>query len=164
VQQNVPEIYIKGTVWNAQSTPAQYHAQSSAPEELGSGTWFPIKFNKEHVCWVEVCWVEPAGSGGYWQAFRVAGKDLGVDITQGDVEFHLQNTALTNYRESVASSHSSSPVGSPSIVLLIIIYIINYRLGAIIFDSQRVVFFSAILYLAYTRIALMFCECIRVFL
>jgi hypothetical protein len=95
------------TVWNDQSTPPRYFAQSRAPEESATNTWFPIKFNKEHVCWVDVCWIEPTGSENYWQAFRIAGKDLGVDITQGDVEFHLQNTALTNYRESVASSHSS---------------------------------------------------------
>jgi hypothetical protein len=57
-QQNIPEIYIKGTVWNAQSVRARYHARSSAPEELGAGTWFPIDFNEEHVCWVEVCWIE----------------------------------------------------------------------------------------------------------
>jgi hypothetical protein len=68
-QQNVPEIYLKGAIWNAQSIPAWYHAQSSAPEESGSGTWFPLKFNEEHVCWVEVHWIEPAGSKGYWQAF-----------------------------------------------------------------------------------------------
>jgi hypothetical protein len=91
----------------------------SAPEESGSGTWFPIEFNEEHVCWVEVRWIEPAGSKGYWQAFRIAGEDLGVDITQGNVEFHLQNTALTNYQESVASSHTSraSTPSAPSIIL-----------------------------------------------
>jgi hypothetical protein len=80
-----------------QSTPARYHARSSAPEESANRTWFPIEFNEEHVYWVEVRWIEPAGSEGYWQAFRIAGEDLGVDITQGDVEFHLQSTALTNY-------------------------------------------------------------------
>jgi hypothetical protein len=117
-QHNVPKIYIKGAVWNLQSTPAQYHAQSSAPEETATGTWFPIEFNKEHVCWVEVRWIEPAGSEGYWQAFRIAGEDLGVDITQGDVEFHLQSTALTNYRESVASSHSSR-ASTPSVASII---------------------------------------------
>jgi hypothetical protein len=89
-QQNVPEIYIKGAVWNAQATPARYHTQSSAPEESGLGNWFPIEFNKEHVCWVEVRLQEPAGSEAYWQAFRIAGEDLGVDITQADVELHLQ--------------------------------------------------------------------------
>jgi hypothetical protein len=68
-QQNVPEIYLKGAVWNSQSIPARYHAQSSAPEESGTGNWFLLKFNEEHVCWVEVRLQEPAGSEAYWQAF-----------------------------------------------------------------------------------------------
>jgi hypothetical protein len=118
-QQNIPEIYIKGAVWNAQSNPPRYVAQSSAPEESGTGTWFPVDFNEEHVCWVEVRLQEPAGSESYWQAFRIAGQDLGLDITQGDVEAHLQATTLNSYRESVASSHSSraSTPSVPSIIL-----------------------------------------------
>jgi hypothetical protein len=118
-QQNIPEIYIKGAVWNAQSDPPRYVAQSSAPEESGTGTWFPVDFNEEHVCWVEVRLQEPAGSEAYWQAFRIAGQDLGLDITQGDVELHLQSTTLHSYRESVASSHSSraSTPSVPSIIL-----------------------------------------------
>jgi hypothetical protein len=117
-QQNIPEIYIKGAVWNAQSDPPRYVAQSSAPEESGTGTWFPVDFNEEHVCWVEVRLQEPAGSEAYWQAFRIAGQDLGLDITQGDVELHLQSTTLHSYRESVASSHSSraSTPSEPSII------------------------------------------------
>jgi hypothetical protein len=99
--------------------PPRYVAQSSAPEESGTGTWFPVDFNEEHVCWVEVRLQEPAGSEAYWQAFRIAGQDLGLDITQGDVEIHLQSTALHSYRESVASSHSSraSTPSVPSIIL-----------------------------------------------
>jgi hypothetical protein len=118
-QQNIPEIYIKGAVWNAQANPPRYVAQSSAPEESGTGTWFPVDFNEEHVCWVEVRLQEPAGSEAYWQAFRIAGQDLGLDITQGDVELHLQSTTLHSYRESVASSHSSraSTPSVPSIIL-----------------------------------------------
>jgi hypothetical protein len=118
-QQNIPEIYIKGAVWNAQADPPRYVAQSSAPEESGTGTWFPVDFNEEHVCWVEVHLQEPAGSEAYWQAFRIAGQDLGLDITQGDVELHLQSTTLHSYRESVASSHSSreSTPSVPSIIL-----------------------------------------------
>jgi hypothetical protein len=117
-QQNVPIIYIGRAVWREDTTPARYHVQSTAPEESGTGTWFPLKFNEEHTCWVEVCWIQPAGSEGYWQAFRIAGQDLGVDITQGDVELHLQDIALTTYRESVASSHSSraSTPSVPSII------------------------------------------------
>jgi hypothetical protein len=118
-QQNIPEIYIKGTVWNAQSVPARYHARSSAPEESATGTWFPIEFNEEHVCWVEVRWIEPPGSEGYWQAFRIAGEDLGVDITQSNVEVHLQSAALTNYQESIASLHLSraNTPSSPSVIV-----------------------------------------------
>jgi hypothetical protein len=66
------------------------------------------------VCWVEIRLQEPAGSEAYWQAFRIAGQDLGLDITQGDVEAHLQATTLTSYRESVASSHSSR-ASTPSV-------------------------------------------------
>jgi hypothetical protein len=118
-QQNIPAIYIKGAVWNAQADPPRYVAQSSAPEESGTGTWFPVDFNEEHVCWVEVRLQEPAGSEAYWQAFRIAGQDLGLDITQGDVELHLQSTTLHSYRESVTSSHSSraSTPSVPSIIL-----------------------------------------------
>jgi hypothetical protein len=117
-QQNIPEIYIKGAVWNAQADPPRYVAQSSAPEESGTGTWFPVDFNEEHVCWVEVRLQEPAGSEAYWQAFRIAGQDLGLDITQGDVENHLQATTLHSYRESIASSHSSR-TSTPSIASVI---------------------------------------------
>jgi hypothetical protein len=117
-QQNVSGIHIKGAVWNAQSVPARYFARSSAPEESGTGTWFPIEFNEEHVCWVEVRLQEPAGSEAYWQAFRIAGEDLGVDITQADVELHLQDNTLNSYRESVASSHSSR-ASTPSIPSII---------------------------------------------
>jgi hypothetical protein len=113
-QQNIPEIYIKGAVWNTQATPPRYIAQSGAPEESGTGTWFPVDFNEEHVCWVEVRLQEPAGSESYWQAFRIAGEDLGLDITQGDVETHIQTTTLNTYQESVASSHSSR-ASTPSI-------------------------------------------------
>jgi hypothetical protein len=117
-QQNVPEIYIKGAVWNVQAIPARYHAQSSAPEESGLGNWFPIKFNEEHVCWVEVRLQEPAGSEAYWQAFRIAGEDLGVDITQADIELHIQSNNLQSYQESIASSHSSraSTPSVPSVI------------------------------------------------
>jgi hypothetical protein len=114
-QQNIPEIYVKGAVWNAQADPPRYVAHSSAPEESGTGTWFPVDFNEEHVCWIEIRLQEPAGSEAYWQAFRIAGQDLGLDITQGDVELHLQSTTLHSYRESVASSHSSR-ASTPSVL------------------------------------------------
>jgi hypothetical protein len=104
-QQNVPEDYIKGAVWKTDVIPNRYHAQSSAPEESGIPAWYPVEFNPEHICWVEVRWIEPAGREGYWQAFRIAGEDLGLDITQEEVEGHIERTSgINNYRESIASS------------------------------------------------------------
>jgi hypothetical protein len=81
--------------------------------------WYPVEFNPEHICWVEVCWVEPAGSEGYWQAFRIAGEDLGLDITQEEVENHIERTSgINNYRESITrlpTTRASTP-SEPSII------------------------------------------------
>jgi hypothetical protein len=118
-QQNVPEDYIKGATWKTDITPNWYYAQSIALEESGIPAWYPVEFNPEHICWVEVCWAEPAGSEGYWQAFRIAGEDLGLDITQEEVEGHIERTSgINNYRESVTSSPTTrvSTPSEPSII------------------------------------------------
>jgi hypothetical protein len=115
-QQNILDTNLKGAVWKTNITPARYYAQSSAPEESGIPSWYPVEFNPEHICWVEVHWVEPAGSEGYWQAFCIAREDLGLDITQENIECHI--AGINNYRESVASSHTSqaSTPSEPSII------------------------------------------------
>jgi hypothetical protein len=92
---NVPEDYIKTAVWKTDIVPNRYYAQSSAPEESGIPAWYPVEFNPEHICWVEVRWAEPAGSEGYWQAFRIAGEDLGLDITQEEVKNHITRTSVS---------------------------------------------------------------------
>jgi hypothetical protein len=118
-QRNVPTEYLKGAVWKTNIVPNWYYAQSSAPEESGIPSWYPVEFNQEHVCWVEVRWAEHAGSKGYWQAFRIAGEDLGVDITQEEVENYIERTlGINNYRESVASSPTTcvSTPSEPSII------------------------------------------------
>jgi hypothetical protein len=81
--------------------------------------WYPVEFNPEHICWVEVRWAEPAGSEGYWQAFRIAGEDLGLDITQEEVEGHIERmSGINNYRESIASLPTTrvSTPSEPSII------------------------------------------------
>jgi hypothetical protein len=118
-QQNVPEDYIKGAVWKTNIVPNRYYTQSSAPEESGIPPWYPVEFNPEHICWVEVRWAEPAGSEGYWQAFHIAGEDLGLDITQEEVEGHITRTSgINNYRESNTSSPTTrvSTPSEPSII------------------------------------------------
>jgi hypothetical protein len=118
-QQNVPDDYIKGAVWKTDIIPNRFYTQSSAPEESGIPVWYPVEFSPEHICWVEVRWAEPAGSEGYWQAFRIAGQDLGLDITQEEVEGHIERTAgIHNYRESIASSPMTcvSTPSEPSVI------------------------------------------------
>jgi hypothetical protein len=116
-QQNVPEDYIKAVVWKTDIIPNRYYAQSSALEESGIPAWYPVEFNSEHICWVEVRWAEPAGSEGYWQAFRITGEDLGLDITQEEVEGHIERTSgINNYRESIASSPMTR-VSTPSVTV-----------------------------------------------
>jgi hypothetical protein len=118
-QQNIPDDYIKTAVWKTNIVPNRYYAQSSAPEESGIPSWYPVEFNPEHICWVEVRWAEPAGSEGYWQAFRIMGEDLGLDITQEEVECHIARTlGINNYRESTASSPTTraSTPSEPSII------------------------------------------------
>jgi hypothetical protein len=118
-QQNIPDNYIKGAVWKTDIIPNRYYAQSSVPEESGIPSWYPVEFNPEHICWVEVHWAEPAGSEGYWQAFCITGEDLGLDITQEEVEGHIARTlGINNYRESIASSPTTrvSTPSEPSII------------------------------------------------
>jgi hypothetical protein len=118
-QQDVPTEYIKGVVWKTDVIPARYYAQSSAPEESGLQLWYPVEFNPEHVCWVEVRWAEPAGSEGYWQAFQIAREDLRLDITQQNIDDYIRaHSGIDNYRESAASLPTTciSTPSEPSII------------------------------------------------
>ena len=66
--------------------------------------FIPVEFNTEHNCWVEVQWVtEPPESvlADHWSAYRLAGEELGLDIT---VEEH---NAYKNAPDSPTSSVAS---------------------------------------------------------
>jgi hypothetical protein len=85
VQRDVPELFIKGAEWRVVNGIEQYHAKSNALEESGdSEHWYTVDFNFEHLCWVEIRWIENLEIGGHWQAFHIAGEDLGLDITAQD--------------------------------------------------------------------------------
>jgi predicted dehydrogenase len=71
-------------VWRVYNGIERYHARSTAPEESSSEHWYAVEFNFKHLCWVEIHWIENLEIGGHWQAFRIAGEDLGLDITSQD--------------------------------------------------------------------------------
>jgi hypothetical protein len=107
-QCNIPAGFIKGATWQNINRVKHYNTQSSVPEESGIPVWYPVEFNSEHICWVEVHWVEQVKGKGYWQAFFIAGEDLGLDITQANVaEQDCQETKLTASRESVTNTPTS---------------------------------------------------------
>jgi hypothetical protein len=81
LQRNVPSAFLKEAVWQVINGVEHYYTKSHAPEESGSTNWYPVEFNFEQVCWVEVHWVEPVAGEGYWQAFRIAGEDLHLDTS-----------------------------------------------------------------------------------
>jgi hypothetical protein len=90
-----------------------------------AGTQF--EFNFEHLCWVEICWIENLEIGGHWQAFCIAGEDLGLDITSQDATEQDQLDQARQPREtadktpmtrtstpSTASEASAIQVQSPA--------------------------------------------------
>jgi hypothetical protein len=86
VLREVPEAFVKAAEWRVHNGIERYHAKSNAPEESSSERWYPVEFNFEHLCWVEIRWIENLEVGGTWEAFRIAGEDLGLDITPQDAE------------------------------------------------------------------------------
>jgi hypothetical protein len=84
-QRNVPSAFLKEAVWQVINRVECYYARSHAPEESGSTNWYPVEFNFEQICWAEARWVEPVAGEGYWQAFRITGEDLHLDITAEEV-------------------------------------------------------------------------------
>jgi hypothetical protein len=85
VQRDIPELFIKGAEWHVINGIEQYHTKSIAPEESGEPEcWYTVEFNFKHLCWVEIHWIENLEIGGHWQAFHIAGEDLGLDITSQD--------------------------------------------------------------------------------
>jgi hypothetical protein len=85
LQRNIPSAFLKEAVWQVINGVECYYAKSHTPEESGLSNWYPVEFNFEQVCWVEVHWVEPVAGEGYWQAFRIAGEDLHLDITPAEL-------------------------------------------------------------------------------
>ena len=87
-EQNVPEQYLKNAKWGYSPYMGTegYHANSRYDEE----TYFPVEFNFDHLCWVEIHWNRQEE---HWEAFRLARADLGVDIP-------LSKTRAGEYRNS----------------------------------------------------------------
>jgi hypothetical protein len=104
----VPLKYTKAAVWSIVDRHEGYHARSLIEPEVERGRHYPVEFNSEQVCWVEVRHQEGENLETYWQAFRIAGTDLGLDITQREVEQYI----ACHQERSKAAEEESSPTRS----------------------------------------------------
>jgi uncharacterized membrane protein YgcG len=106
---NVPQIYTKGATWRVAGEAGEgYYAQSNTDGE--PERYYPVEFNTERVCWVEIRWIENLETGGHWEAFRSAGEDLNCDITREDVELHDAEANARNQQAAiVAEAHRRAP-------------------------------------------------------
>ena len=80
-EQNVPEQYLKNAKWeySPYTRTEGYHANSRYDED----TYFPVEFNFDHLCWVEIHWNRHED---HWEAFHLAGTDLGPDIPLSETQ------------------------------------------------------------------------------
>ena len=114
---NVPKEYIKNTHWGIVDGDESYHVKSQLE---GDKHCYPVEFIPNQACWVEIRWHENLEQGGHWEAFRIAGADLGLNIYPADVDRYVarqlaprepalapENT--TPSRPATPSSCSSSP-------------------------------------------------------
>ena len=115
--QHVPEEYLKNVHWGIVDGDESYHVKSLVE---GDEHWYPVEFISARACWVEIRWHENLEQGGHWEAFRIAGPDLGLDITPANLDQYIarqlapreQNPAPENTtpsRPATPSSRSSSP-------------------------------------------------------
>ena len=115
--QHVPKEYLKNAHWGIVDGDKSYHVKSLVE---GDEHWYPVEFISTRACWVEIRWHENLEQGGHWEAFRIAGPDLGLDITPADLDRYIArqlaprepDLALENTTPSqpaTPSSHSSSP-------------------------------------------------------
>ena len=95
--QVVPEQYLKQARWcfSTYTGTEGYHTLSISSHNEEDQDLYPVEFNFNHLCWVEIRWNQE----GHWEAFRAAGTDLGCDIP-------ISETRLGEYREE---EHQSTP-------------------------------------------------------
>ena len=76
--QVVPEQYLKRARWcfSTYMGTEGYHTLSISDHNKEDQDLYPVEFNFNHLCWVEICWNQE----GHWEAFRAAGTNLGCDI------------------------------------------------------------------------------------
>ena len=118
--QHVPEEYIKNTHWGIVDGDESYHVKSQVE---GDKHWYPVEFIPNRACWVEIRWHENLEQGGHWEAYRIAGADLGLDIYPANIDRYIARQLAPREPapapENTTPSRPASPLSrssSPSII------------------------------------------------
>ena len=109
--QNVPEEYIKNTHWGIVDGDESYHVKSQVEEDEH---WYPVEFVPNRACWVEIRWHENLEQGGHWEAFRIAGADLGLDIYPADIDRYIARQLAPREPAPAPENTTPSQPASPS--------------------------------------------------
>jgi hypothetical protein len=108
---NVPYEFTKAAVWTTIDEVEGYYSRSLIEPEVEAGRYYPVEFNFERCCWVEVRSRDSTDYRRYWQAHRTAATDLGLDIMEAEVELHH---ALLIPHENTAPCTPSTRTASPA--------------------------------------------------
>ena len=108
---NTPEEYIKNTQWGIIDRDESYHTRSLVE---GDNHFYPVEFIPTWACWVEVCWHENLEQGGHWEAFRIAGPDLGLVITPEDLDRYIAQQLRPREAKPVPETTTPSQPTTPS--------------------------------------------------
>jgi hypothetical protein len=107
---SVPYEFTKLATWTIIDGVEGYYARSLLEPEVEAGRFYPVEFNFECCCWVEVCPQETEEFGQFWQAYRTAATGLGLDITEAEVELHQALlTPHNNEEEDSTRTRSNTP-------------------------------------------------------
>ena len=109
--QHVPEEYIKNAHWGIVDGDKSYHVRSLVE---GDEHWYPVEFISARACWVEIRWHENLEQGGHWEAFRIAGPDLGLDITPADLDRYIARQLAPREPNPVPKNTTPSRPATPS--------------------------------------------------
>src|ERR1700677_3416532 len=113
-------------------TPYRKRSQIRTDPRVGEGYYsfsndepnlfIPVEFNIDHHCWVEIQWItEPQESvlADHWSAYRIAGEELGLDITIKEYNQYENapdspNSSAASFRAPLNTSTPISRAPSPA--------------------------------------------------
>ena len=105
--QNVPARYIKAARWDTINGDLGYYARSTVVTEGAENLWVPVEFNSATLCWTEIVWVHNGPGDGYWQAFRPAPPELGLDIFESNFQAVVAPQEVPQIPDTTPSRPSS---------------------------------------------------------